>query len=98
MILSLAGRLGLASKVRTDTSDSYSSAPLQDLEQGLAERRGRGRDADASGLHRGDLVFSAPLAARDDRARVPHGRPGGAVRPAMNPTMGFLVFEDLMKS
>src|SRR5689334_10003613 len=45
---------------------------LENLDEGLAEARRRGRYADARGLHGGDLVLGSALAAGDDGAGMAH--------------------------
>src|SRR5262245_29494867 len=74
-----------ATRIVTDPSETASAGRrllLQNLDQRLAEPRGRGRDLDTSFFHRGDLRFGVALAACDDRTRMPHAAAGrrGAAR------------------
>ncbi len=71
---------------------------LQFLHQRLAKQRGRVRNRDPCALHGVDLGFRAALAAGDDGPAWPMRRPGGAVRPAMKPAMGFFFFDFAMNS
>ena len=49
-------------------------------------------DADAGGAHGFDLLGGGAGAAGDDRAGVAHALAGGAVCPAMKPTIGLVTF------
>jgi hypothetical protein len=55
-------------------------------------------DTDARRAHGLHLVFGGVVAAETIAPAWPMRRPGGAVRPAMKPTTGFLVFDALTYS
>ena len=65
-------------------------AGAQDLDRDLGHLRGVPPHADPPGLERLGLRLRGAGGAGNDRARVAHRLPGGAVKPAMYATTGFV--------
>src|SRR5579871_5021447 len=62
----------------------------------LPSRAGEGETRMPAASIAAILSSAPPLPPEMIAPAWPMRRPGGAVRPAMKPTIGFLVFEDLM--